>query len=281
MALRNQPYFPLYVQDYLTDERLLKCKLSSQGVYIRILCHMHKSETYGVLFISDYERANNVEIIESYKAKLKQNKNCAYLNYDLSQIAESVHVVCALTGYGGDVIMPAIIDLLAYNVIVLEHEFIIQKRMYADGLNSLKKAEAGKKGGQGRKKEVVLKIINKAKHKQNTEYEYESEYENEINKKGAFRKKLDLSPLFEQVFMKHGHGITEDYDYIKDSFALKYELETDGANGELWPNKSDGQIANKFATYVRTWNQNKLKEKINNGEKNERIQTANRIKGSN
>ncbi len=50
MALRNQPYLPLFVQDYLTDEKLNECSAQSQGVYIKIMCLMHKSETYGKNF---------------------------------------------------------------------------------------------------------------------------------------------------------------------------------------------------------------------------------------
>ena len=35
MALRNQPYIPLYVQDFLTDEKLNQCSPASQGIYIK------------------------------------------------------------------------------------------------------------------------------------------------------------------------------------------------------------------------------------------------------
>ena len=51
MALRDNPYILLNVQDYLTDEKLSCCSLAAQGVYVRILCVLHKSETYGgILF---------------------------------------------------------------------------------------------------------------------------------------------------------------------------------------------------------------------------------------
>ena len=46
MSLRNQPYIPLYVQDFMTDERLNECSAAANGVYIRLMCLMHKSEEY-------------------------------------------------------------------------------------------------------------------------------------------------------------------------------------------------------------------------------------------
>ena len=44
MALRDQPYIPLYVQDFMTDEKLSECSAESTGVYIRVMCIMHKSQ---------------------------------------------------------------------------------------------------------------------------------------------------------------------------------------------------------------------------------------------
>ena len=44
MALREQPYLPLYVQDFLTDEKLNECSAESTGVYIRLMCIMDKAQ---------------------------------------------------------------------------------------------------------------------------------------------------------------------------------------------------------------------------------------------
>jgi len=51
MALRDQPYLPLYVQDYLTDEKLNECSPATQGVYIKLLCVLHKMEEYGTILL--------------------------------------------------------------------------------------------------------------------------------------------------------------------------------------------------------------------------------------
>ena len=41
MARKDLPYLPLYVQDFLTDEKLMECTASATGVYIRIMCVLH------------------------------------------------------------------------------------------------------------------------------------------------------------------------------------------------------------------------------------------------
>ena len=41
MALRDQPYLPLYVLDFLVDEKLAYCSAESTGVYIRLMCILH------------------------------------------------------------------------------------------------------------------------------------------------------------------------------------------------------------------------------------------------
>ena len=49
MAQRNLPYLKLYVQDFLSDEKLNECSAEATGVYIRLMCIMHKNEEYGVV----------------------------------------------------------------------------------------------------------------------------------------------------------------------------------------------------------------------------------------
>ena len=58
MALRNQPYIPLYIQDYLTDEKLNMCSLKSQGVYVKIMCILHKQKEYGALLLKQKDKQN-------------------------------------------------------------------------------------------------------------------------------------------------------------------------------------------------------------------------------
>ena len=58
MALRNSPYLPLYVQDFLTDEKLADCSANANGVYIRLMCILHKSEPYGKILLKQKYKQN-------------------------------------------------------------------------------------------------------------------------------------------------------------------------------------------------------------------------------
>ena len=69
MALRDQPYLPLYVQDFLTDEKLMECSASATGIYIRIMCIMHKSDEYGVILLKQKDKQSTNQII-SFTIKL-------------------------------------------------------------------------------------------------------------------------------------------------------------------------------------------------------------------
>ncbi|HQT90419.1 MAG TPA: hypothetical protein PL001_00125 [Candidatus Kryptobacter bacterium] len=124
MALRNQPYLPLYVDDYLTDEKLNECSASTQGIYIKLLCLMHKSEPYGTILLK-----------QKHKQTPKQNKNFA------SQLARNL-LFTELE------IELALDELIAEKVIVSETDKIYQKRMVRDNDISEKRKIAGSLGGQ-------------------------------------------------------------------------------------------------------------------------------------
>jgi len=161
MALRDQPYFPLYVQDFLTDEKLNMCSASTQGVYIKLLCIFHKSENYGGFL---------------FKQKHKQKESMS-LNF--------AYAFAKLLPFDSETIQKAIDELLEENVLTFENDFLYQKRMVKDFQTSLKRSEAGKSGGGNpnlfKQKD---KQTSKQKDKQNTEYVNENKDEN-INKNGS------------------------------------------------------------------------------------------------
>ena len=72
MALRNQPYIQLYVQDYLTDEKLNECCASTQGIYIKIMCLMHKSEPYGTILLKQKDK-QATKRIDNFAYKLAKH----------------------------------------------------------------------------------------------------------------------------------------------------------------------------------------------------------------
>jgi len=124
MALRDQPYLPLYVQDFLTDERLIECSAASTGVYIRLMCSMHKSKEYGRILLK-----------QKHKQNTKQIKNFA------SQLDRQMP-------YSVEEIEAGLEELINEGVIEISGAYLIQKRMVWDNDVSIKRSAAGKKGGE-------------------------------------------------------------------------------------------------------------------------------------
>lgn len=144
MSRRNQPYLPLYVQDFLTDEKLNECSASSTGVYIRLMCIMHKSEKYGAILL---------------KQKYKQNDE---------QILNFANMVAKQMPYDLEIVLSGLKELIVENVIKIDGNCLSQKRMINDSILSDKRAKAGKEGGK------VASNFAKAKSKANAENDIES-----------------------------------------------------------------------------------------------------------
>ena len=179
MALRDQPYIPLYVQDFLTDEKLADCSAASTGVYIRLMCLMHKSEYYGRILLK-----------QKYKQTTKQVKNFAsqlakQMPYDyhtvesaLEELLEAKVLIeerVSLTEDGQNHKEPVIAKDLSE-----EYVFLTQKRMVKDGEISEKRAKAGKKGGDTsmnllKQKNKFASNFAQAKSQANSENENENE----------------------------------------------------------------------------------------------------------
>lgn len=138
MALRNQPYIPLYVQDFLTDEKLMLCSAESVGVYIKIMCLMHKSEEYGT-----------IKIKERFKQNQSKHKNFASF-------------LSIFFPFSTDEIERSLVELTENKVLFYSEneEFLIQKRMQKDGELSEKRALAGSKGGKNVKNSNTKKLYN-------------------------------------------------------------------------------------------------------------------------
>ena len=157
MALRGQPYIPLYVQDFMTDEKLNECSAESTGVYIRIMCLMHKSEQYGTILLKQKDQQNESKI-KNFAAKLLK-----HLPYQVDVIERSLQ------------------ELVDEGVLIIEGDVLMQKRMVKDGNISETRALSGSKGGEKTKESyfatakqaanTVAKPI--AKCVANSEYEYE------------------------------------------------------------------------------------------------------------
>ena len=121
MALRDQPYLPLYVQDFLTDEKLRECSAESVGVYIMTICVLHKSTEYGTILLMQKDKQNK-ELIRCFATKLSR-----HLPFDTQTIERSLQ------------------ELIDNSVLILDGDKLLQLRMVQDNNLSLKRAESGKK----------------------------------------------------------------------------------------------------------------------------------------
>ena len=153
MALRNSPYLPLYVQDFLTDEKLADCSASANGVYIRLMCILHKSEHYGKILL---------------KQKYKQNENMC-LNFASMLVRQMP--------YSMSEIHDGLEELLENKIIEIDGDYLFQKRMVKDGELSEKRSVAGQKGG----KKAYGFCLSKYQSKSISKIEANSENENEID----------------------------------------------------------------------------------------------------
>lgn len=149
MALRDQPYMPLYVQDFLVDEKLCECSAESTGVYIRLMCIMHKSDEYGTILLKQKDKQSDKQVL-NFADKLAK-----HMPYQVEVIKRSLS------------------ELLENGVIQVDGDRIIQKRMIKDNHVSLVRASAGKKGGD---KTAFAKAKDQASSENENEIEYVNEY---------------------------------------------------------------------------------------------------------
>ena len=100
MAKRRElPYFPLYVDAFISDEKLNECSAQANGIYIRLLCLMHKSEDYGKIYVGD---------------------------------KSVVGILCKQMPYKRYEIERGLAELLKAGVVYLEDGYLCQKRMIRD-----------------------------------------------------------------------------------------------------------------------------------------------------
>ena len=124
MSLQNSPYLPLYVKDFMSDEKLAECSASANGVYIRLMCMLHRSDSYGKILL---------------KEKYKTDSN-ACMNF-ASMLARHMP-------YTVKEICDGLTELLYNEVVYIVGDYLFQPKMVKDGEISEKRAVAGKKGGE-------------------------------------------------------------------------------------------------------------------------------------
>lgn len=156
MARKDKPYLPLYIQDFMTDEKLMECSASATGVYIRIMCVMHKSIKYGTILLKQKDK-QKLKQIENFALKLDK-----HLPYDLS------------------VIISGIEELVDEGCLTIDGDYLIQKRMLEDGELSEVRSKSGSNGGKKtQNKNNKNKKFAQAKTKANSDIDIDIESDTE------------------------------------------------------------------------------------------------------
>ncbi len=246
MALRDQPYLPLYIQDFLTDEKLMECSAAATGVYIRIMCMMHKSENYGKILLKQKDKQTPNQI-KNFACKVAKA-----MPYDLLTIEDALN------------------ELVSEGVLLIESDFLVQKRMVKDFSISIERSKNGKKGGNKTKSKTqnFATDFAQAKAQANSEYEneYESEYDNDSNSsKNIGEKKVDQFPdmPFVQAMELNEMEVERVGVYVKQPFTWL-------SLAEYWKSfsaKFDGSKFYQDRGQIISYFQNWLKNELSKGKK--------------
>jgi hypothetical protein len=218
MPLRNQPYLPLYVQDFLTDEKLNECSAQSTGVYIKIMCLMHKSDEYGTILLKqkDKQKSSN---IENFAYKLLKHLPFSF-----------------------EVITDSITELVNEKVLTIEGDKLFQRRMVKDNMISEKRALSGSEGGKRTQfAKAKVKAKPKAKVIANTEYEIEDENENE-NKDTIEDRILRFTEKVKSI----NHGFTNGQ---LEAFLKYWTDHNPGDKKCRWEKEKQFYFASRIATW--------------------------------
>ena len=249
-ALRKLPYLPLYVQDFTGDERLTCCSPAAVGVYIFLLCFLHKSDTYGKLVLRPKDVLSEAEITEI--KKLIESKTKSKTESKIILFAKRLQRNMPFELYE---IAAGLSELAEERVITIEGEALYQRRMVKDGGISEKRSINGTLGGRPAKErppQEKSKDESKTESKSESELkantEYENEYENNINSSEEKEVKGKRKPAFQpptlEAVMEYAKERGNKIDPI--AFFDFYE-----ANG--WVQGKQGKPLKDWKAAVRYW----------------------------
>ena len=251
MALRDQPYIPLYVKDFTSDEKLRMCSPSAVGVYIFLMCILHREREYGKLQLrqSFVYTKGNTNTIQNPIQKTQSKENL-YL-----QFAENL---AKQMPFKADAILLALLELDYYGVIRLEGDTLCQPRMVRDGaISETRRKSVNKRWNESEDTEsgnafVYTKPNTKVYTNSDTNAlqntEYENANENSINSSEEKEVKGKRKPAFQpptlEAVMEYAKERGNKIDPI--AFFDFYE-----ANG--WVQGKQGKPLKDWKAAVRYW----------------------------
>lgn len=227
MALTNQPYLPLYVDDWMNNNKLKMCSPAAHGIMISIMCIMHKEITYGKILLK-----------QKFKQTDKQIKNFAL------QVAK-------LSAFDFTEIENAFGELINEGVLTIEGDELICPRMVKDFEISEKRAKAGKNGGTTNKN----KNFAYTKPEANTEAKEEANIEANTQANAVNVNEYVIVNENEDVITEEGGMGEEDFNTVPsyETF-LSYAKEKE-------PSVVESGVKNKYDAWVSAkWHDGKGKK---------------------
>jgi len=159
MALTDQPYIPLYVNDWITSNKLKIVSPAAHGLLLNIMFLMHKEKEYGTIKL---------------KAKFKQNGSKTEASF--------IDMLERLTPFSRNEIETPFMELIEEEILMFTSDILVCKRMVNDFELSQKRAKAGAIGGKANNKAGKQNL---SKTEANNEQNTENENENENNHKNG------------------------------------------------------------------------------------------------
>ena len=227
MARKDKPYLSLYVQDFMSDEKLRECSAESVGVYIFVMCVLHKSDTYGSM-------------------KIKDKYFCldfAYtFAYDFASPCASMLV--RHLPFSEETIRNSLVELIKEGVLSIDtkNNILYQKRMVNDGLLSETRAEAGSKGGKISKRLSKDVSKTKANSQANTQANTDIDIDNEID------NDIDISLSLKDLKDKEIIGIIE---YLNQEADTNYKSTSVKTKTLIKARMKEGFTVDNFHTVIQ------------------------------
>jgi hypothetical protein len=203
MALRNQPYFPMYANDWISNIKLKMCCAESHGIMINIMCLMHKEDEYGKILLRQKFKQNDKQIL-NFATMLAM-----LLPFEFAEIERGLN------------------ELINEKVLIIEDDYLICERMVKDAYISLIRSESGEKGGNKTSKKNKKQPKNFATANKAANTENETIIETEVETISIIES--DKKPIKTKINKPHPF---KDSIYFTDKQKWRNDLPKDWSDAQ-------------------------------------------------
>lgn len=124
MKRKKLPYLALFIDDWMASAKVRKCSETTRGVYIDILCVLHKEKRRGSYSLHNQELK---PMNSRSKTQLALAKPA-----EIQRLPYFAEFLVKRTGSSKSVILKALQELYHREILVVEGDTLIQPRMYRD-----------------------------------------------------------------------------------------------------------------------------------------------------